>query len=325
MELLNRAGTRLAVADERPPLPDWLPCRFVNDRPSGTSAKFDCVLDGGQVVKVKYNNNPEIQAEAAATRLLRRLGFPADGVDIVPTVRCHGCPRYPFLTLQLLTLASAGHMIGEHGYADRYTDFHRVAVERRFPAPAIETADAEGWAWYELAGSTAPRADVDALRLLAVFLTHWDNKASNQRLVCLDSPTPAGLPGQTCEKPLAMIQDLGATFGPSKVNLDKWRDLPVWANPATCEVTMHNLPYRGATFPDARISEAGRALLAGELARLNEADVRSLFADARFPEYQASTDDDRDLDVWTSAFMERARQIIEAGPCPAAGESTPSQ
>ena len=32
------------------------------------------------------------------------------------------------------------------------------------------------------------RADLDALRLLARVLAHWDNKSENQRLVCLDGP-----------------------------------------------------------------------------------------------------------------------------------------
>src|SRR5206468_4506725 len=57
-----------------------------------------------------------------------------------------------------------------------------------------------GWAWWELKDSEAPRADLDALRLLAVFLAHWDNKAGNQRLVCLD-PAPR-VPDQPCAQPV---------------------------------------------------------------------------------------------------------------------------
>src|SRR5206468_2484471 len=52
-------------------------CRFLNDPLSGTTAKFNCVLNGGVVIKVKYGRNPEIQGEVAGTRLLRTLGFPA--------------------------------------------------------------------------------------------------------------------------------------------------------------------------------------------------------------------------------------------------------
>jgi len=72
-----------------------LTCRYLADEPSGTSAKFDCVLDGGEIVKAKYSRNPEIHAEAAAARLLASLGYPADEVQIVPRVRCYGCPRFP--------------------------------------------------------------------------------------------------------------------------------------------------------------------------------------------------------------------------------------
>ena len=287
-----------------------LTCRYLAEEPSGTSAKFNCVLDGGEIIKVKYGRNSEIHAEAAATRLLASLGYPADNVRIVPRVRCYGCPRFPFLTTQLLSIARMPTLIGPHGYDERYTDFEWPAVERRFGAAAIETPTTEGWAWFELKSSQAPRADLDALRLLAVLLTLWDNKSENQRLVCLDD-VPAQ-PDQTCAQPLLMIQDLGATFGPTKVNIAAWRDMPVWADRRTCTVSMKPLPYRGATFPDARISEAGRAQLAQALSTLSRDQIEALFTDAHFPEFQSGTDDLRDLHAWVSAFEHRVRQIATA-------------
>jgi hypothetical protein len=288
-------------------------CRFLHDQPSGTSAKFDCVLDGGEVIKVKYGRNSEIHAEAAATHLLAALGFAADHVRIVPLVRCYGCPRFPFFTTQLLSLARVPDLLAPHGYDDAYTDFEWVAVEQKFPAPPIETDATQGWAWFELKASQAPRADLDAFRLVAVFLAHWDNKSVNQRLVCLDE-LPAA-PDQRCSHPLLMMQDLGATFGPTKVNLAAWRDLPIWADRQGCIASMRALPYHGATFPDVRISEAGRMQLARQLSLLSSDAVRSLFTDARFPEYQSGTDDERDLQAWMGAFRHRVDQIVNAGPC----------
>jgi hypothetical protein len=293
-------------------------CRFLADAVTGTSAKFECVLDGGEVIKVKYGRNAEIHAEAAATRLLALLGYPADRVAIAPRLRCHGCPRFPFLTMKLLSLASAAGILSPYGYEGRYTDFEWVAVERRFPAPAIETSDVAGWAWWELKDSLAPRAEIDALRLLAVFLAHWDNKADNQRLVCVD-PAPSAAGG--CTRALLMIQDVGATFGPAKVNLAGWRDLPIWTDANACVVSMRHLPSHGATFPDARISEEGRLLLSQRLARLSDADVRTMFAEARFPQFYAATAERRDLDAWTAAFRSRVDQIANAGPCPSVAPS----
>lgn len=316
-DAFRRAAVRLDPADAVmfEALPEGvLPCRFVRDAPSGTSAKFDCVLEGGQLVKVKYGRNPEIQAEVAGTQLLRTAGFAADDVTIVPRVRCYGCPRFPFLTMQLLTLTRTMNLLGPHGYEEGYTDFEWAGVERKFPATSIESDTQEGWAWYELKASQAPRADVDALRLMAVFLAHWDNKSTNQRLVCLDQPST---PQQPCARPLLMIQDLGATFGPTKANLARWRDLPVWADRHTCRVSMHALPYMGATFNDVEISEEGRLQIAQRLAALDEKAIRALFADARFPQFYSGTDDTRDLDLWTAAFRSRVDQIVTRGPCPA--------
>jgi len=290
-------------------------CRFLGSPPTGTSAKFDCVFDGGEVVKVKYGRNPEIHAEAAATTLLQLLGYPADTVTIVPRLRCYGCPRFPFIAMHLRQ--ALGLRLESDDDDQGYTDFEWVSVERKFPAHEIETEAEKGWSWWELDGSDAPRADVDALRLTAVFLAHWDNKDVNQRLVCLDGPPPG--PDADCQRPLALIQDLGATFGPSKVNLARWRALPIWSDRQRCTVSMAALPFRGASFSDAQISEAGRAKLASRLAAIPDAAVARLFSTARFPQFQVGTDDEGDIEAWVAAFRHRADQIVSAR-CPAAPE-----
>jgi hypothetical protein len=319
-DALRRAAVRIA-SPERVVLPPItlgaadalagpLPtCRFLPEPVTGTTAKFHCVFDGGDVVKVKYGRNPEIHAEAASTRLLAALGFASDFVAIVPRLRCYGCPRLPFETLLLSAWLPVKPGADDAGY----TDFEWVAVERKLPAAAIETADAKGWAWWELKGSAAPPADVDALRLTAAFLAHWDNKAENQRLVCLDDGPP-GADGR-CRRPLAMIQDLGATFGPYKVNLTAWRDAPMWGDARQCILSMHALPYRGATFPDVQISEAGRRQVVRQLSMLTDDDLRRLFSDARFPQFYSGTDDRRDVDAWSRAFRARVDRLRTAGPC----------
>ena len=72
-------------------------CRYLDGPARGTTAKFDCVLADGEVVKVKYGHTGEIQAEIAASRLLTALGFGADRMYLVPRLRCYGCVRTPVL------------------------------------------------------------------------------------------------------------------------------------------------------------------------------------------------------------------------------------
>jgi hypothetical protein len=294
-----------------------LTCRFIARYPSGTSAKFDCVLAGGEIVKVKYGRNPEVAAEVAATRLLSALGFAADRMTLAHTVRCHGCPRYPFFAMRLLQFTGTYSFYPAHGVENGYSEFTWAAIERKFDAAAIETPETEGWAWWELPNiddaADPARVDRDALRLAAVFLAHWDNKAENQRLVCLDPP---GETDTRCDRPLLMLQDLGATFGPAKANLTRWRSMPVWEDRAACTVSMKALPYHGGTFPDAQITEAARLRVAGQLDAFAEADIAGLFAAARFPQHYSGTDDDRDLAAWVAAFRGRVEQIRAAGPCP---------
>jgi hypothetical protein len=282
-------------------------CKYKPDEVTGTTPKFECELANGPKLKVKYGWTSEIPSEAAATRLLNALGFGADRVSRVATVRCYGCPFQPFHTRALT------EMLGLDGYFDRridylsYRDFHDVSVERNFDGEPIEAGKERGWSFHELdkidpSRGGASRAEIDALRLMAMFLHHWDNKASNQRLVCANWKTP------DCAHPLVMIQDLGSEFGPKKVNLDNWRSKPVWHDAATCMVSMKGMPYDGGTFEDAAISEGGRRLLAERLRQLSVAQIQALFTAAGF----------EDVPNWTAAFQHRVRQIVDRAPCPAA-------
>jgi hypothetical protein len=202
---------------------------------------------------------------------------------------------------------------------DAYVDFEWVSAERRLEAPAINgPAGKGGWAFHELdkidpAQGGASRAQVDALRLLAVFLHHWDNKPENQRLVCLAAP--GARPGP-CPEPFALLQDVGSTFGPHKVNFAHWSERPVWGDPATCELTMKDLPAGGATFTDIRITEGGRRFLAERLGRLSEPQIRGLFTGARFGEFAPLFRSGADVGAWVRAFQHKVREIAERPPCP---------
>ena len=113
-----------------------------------------------------------------------------------------------------------------------------------------------------------------------MFLAHWDNKADNQRLVCQAPFDPEK--GETCAQPFLLLQDVGSTFGPSKVDLDAWKKSPIWEDRATCLTSMQELPYDGATYGEARISEEGRRFLADMLAKLSDRQLTDLFTSSRF-------------------------------------------
>jgi len=277
-------------------------CRYLREPSHGTTTKFTCVLASGEPIKVKYGFTHEKEAEIAASRLLTRLGFLADDMFRVPRVRCYGCPRRPF---EMSWAADRLHIeLTDFTASDRYVDFDDVAVERRFPARSIESSNAEGWAWYEFQTVDAADgrvAERDGLKLAAMLLAHWDNKAENQRLVCLDD----GNDSTRCRQPAAMIHDLGSTFGPHKVDVDAWKEVPIWKDARACTVTMHQLPYGGGTFPDAHISEQGRQLLLHELEAISEAEAREWLAAAGFD----------DPARFATVFLEKVRQIRDGGPC----------
>jgi hypothetical protein len=288
--------------------PELVTCRFLPTAPTGTTTKFDCELPNGEKVKVKYGWTKEIQAEIAATRLLDALGFGADRMSMVKTVRCFGCVVAPFhvrVAMHKLRLLDA---FDNHLEYDHSIDFPNAAIERKLDGETVEAGDLKGWSFDELAridaargGST--RAEIDALRLMAMFLNHWDNKTQNQRLICVGSESA------DCAHPLAMIQDAGSTFGPHKLDLEAWSRSPLWSDAKTCTISMKHLPYNGATFVDVRISEEGRRLLGERLKPLSATQIERLFTAAGF----------EDVPQWVAAFQARARQVWDRDAC--AGES----
>jgi hypothetical protein len=315
-----RVRVSQARFDDDPRQPKQIACTFLITELGGTAPKFDCRLDSGERIRIKYGRSPEIPSEVASARLLHALGFGADEVLLVEQVRCYGCPAEPFLTMKGLGIAGAEELYAKVQDTKQFKDFEWAAVERKHYGRPIETEDLEGWAFFELdlidpKKGGAPRAHVDALRLLAVLMAHWDNKSENQRLVCLserDWPD-----GGRCSRPFAMLQDVGAAFGPRKIDLPEWEKVPVWDDRKACKTSMDGLPYHGATFKPVTISEAGRMHLASLLGQLSDAQIEALFRGARFDQskglvgFRATP-----LPEWVRVFKGKVREIIDGPPCP---------
>ena len=327
-DLRRQALTRASVwprASQSPgqPFPSEplheLSCRFVVTTVGGTTPKFNCVLDSGESIRVKYGNAAEIPSEAAATWLVRSLGLPSDTITLVERLRCLGCPAEPYTTLKTVGAARVGTLFTRAVDYGRYRDFDWVAIERKFDARPIETPTVQGWSFHELdqvdeTQGGAPRAHVDALRLLAAFLAHWDNKSDNQRLVCVSG---TWVDGQPCPEPLLMLQDLGAAFGPRKVDLDGWSSTGIWGDRASCLLSMRGMPYDGASFVDVRIGEAGRQRLLARLRQMTDSDIRELFTRARFDRRRGLFSEVHPVDDWVRVFKMRVAMISDGPPCPA--------
>jgi hypothetical protein len=283
---------------------EQITCDYVDRKPDGGTRKFFCAVAPGDEVKIKYGQtNGEVRAEVAATRLLWALGFPADAMYPVRVV-CRGCPADPF------------HRKGAR--AERV--FEVAAAERKFPGKAIAVDGVDGWSWLELgrvdeAAGGAPRAQRDALELLAVVLQHTDSKPEQQRLTCEDQRKESERTG-LCQQPMMMISDLGQTFGGANVfnrdelsgmNFDRWSRAKVWKDPKHC---VANLPrsFTG-TLENPRVSEPGRRFLAGLLVQLSDDQLSDLFeiahAESRTVHARAAS-----VAQWVDAFKKKRAEIV---------------
>jgi hypothetical protein len=291
-------------------------CDYVDKKMSGRSPKFTCVIPPDDEVKVKYGrNNGEVFAEVAASRLLWALGFFADRMYPVRVV-CRGCPP-------------------------RITDTELATIQRKIGRD-IETAPGSGWGWPELdlvdpPSSGAPRAQRDALKLLAAFLQHTDSKPEQQRLICMSKDQKSEDHGkgenqedQKGQEPcngtvVMMVHDLGLTFGHatlfnrgpvSSANLDEWSAASVWKDPARC---VGNLKQSfSGTLNNPPISEEGRKFLADLLKQLSDAQLHQLFEVSRFPKRLPAApgvSDSVTIDRWVDVFKKKRLEVVN-NACP---------
>lgn len=173
----------------------------------------------------------------------------------------------------------------------------------------------------------APLAHREALKLLAVFLQHGDNKREQQRLVCPPGQVRRGPRGERCERPFLIVSDLGGTFGRSgtlsgegaKLHFRRWSTTPVFRDPDACIGELDALMKGDLQHP--RIREAGRRFLSERLALLSDRQIRDLFTAAR-AEQRGSTIEEGGVerpvtvDDWVEAFKWKRQQIAERR-CPA--------
>jgi hypothetical protein len=288
-------------------------CRYVKKEMAGKSPKFTCVIPPDDELKVKFGrDNGEVYAEVAATRLFWALGFPVDRMYPV-RVLCDGCPPGP----AAVRSADGPGLL-----------FDPASIERKFKGRALEIEPDSGWSWADLdkvdeaAGGASP-AQRDALKLLAVFVQHTDNKPQQQRLVCVDDKSEHD--EGVCDHTVMMVNDLGQTFGRSNlfnrdalgsVNLERWAAAHVWSSNADRAACVGDLPTsQTGSLDNPRIGEAGRRFLSDLLMQLSDAQLRDLFAVSRFPERVDRAVKPATVDDWVAAFKKK-RDEIASRTCP---------
>ena len=295
---------------------------YPDKRLSGVTPKFECALQPGgkDIVKVKYGeDNGEVYAEVASSRLFWALGFSVDRMYPV-SVLCRDCPVDPFKESK-----DEWHL--GRSFNGKTRLFDMAVIERDVQGEKVEVPGYEGWAWPELEfvdeeSGGASRAQVDALKLLAVFVQHVDNKPEQQAIVCADARERRDRAGNaTCASPVLVVKDLGSTFAGAriiayqKMKLDSWRDVPIWRDPETCQGDLTRSIIGNLENPV--ISEAGRRFLATRLSMLSDRQLHDLFTAARV-ERRGDTTRDADgprrpvtVADWVGAFKEKREQIVK--------------
>ena len=83
----------------------------------------------------------------------------------------------------------------------------------------------------------------------------------------------------------------------------------------SCRVSMKALPFKGATFPDGQISEEGRQLALKLLRQVTPPQLNTLFEASGVTAFPHIAAIGKDPQNWTNAFLDKVKQIEDAGPC----------
>ena len=289
---------------------------------AGATPKFKCrLMDSGEIVRVKFSRR-ETYAEVAGTRLLWSLGFFADEVFPVK-LRCYGCPAM-----------DPSKPEGQERMERLISD---AIIERNFPGKELEQFPDQGWRWSELRyvdpiPGGASLAEVDAFKLLAVFIQHGDSKPPQQRLGCYSQDLVWQNGHPICRRPVLMMQDLGATFGMSTNRIGGfsamyykgWERMKIWDTAKEEQVLKETgarkcfgqlrSPFKnGLISPE--IHEEGRQLLVSLLNRLSDQQIRELFQAARIDMAEEIVIKNGKsvpvtIEDWVAAFKEKRAQIM---------------
>ena len=295
-------------------------CRYVPKAIKATTPKFDCELPNGDVIKVKYGRTPERPGEAAATRLLAALGFGADHVTILPKIRCHGCPPFPFQMRRFAELFYAESLLERVTNPKAEREFTWVAAERKMDGRAIEVGLHEGWDWRELplvdpAKGGATRAELDALRLTAIHAgplgqqgqqpaAALRGRAGRRRSVRAVPHARADSSGRG--------RDVRADEGRARTSGPPCRSGPTkgaaWSACSRCRTTAAiSRRFRSPRAAGRCLPDSSRSCRNRSFARCSSRRDFRIRPPAVAP---------GDVTAWVRTFQEKVRQIAQRPPCP---------
>jgi hypothetical protein len=250
-------------------------------------------------IKVKYewskgfrlDQNMEVFAEVVGTRLLWALGFGADQMFAVETVLCYGCTEDPFYDRRIDPTSLEVPRVFFGAAIERKLEGKEVIFENSprvpprsygppsknfsYQPPSPKQYPLEGWGFSESMDllplnteqSRQEKIHRDALRLLAVFMDHDDNKPENNRMLCTGTLDETS--GLCAGEVRLIVQDLGAILGDKvSITLKKprftlaWGERNLWKNPKACigniGISAISRDF-GMMYP--QISEEGRQFL----------------------------------------------------------------
>lgn len=302
---------------------------YLLDRNNQKIPRADGSFEKGEELKVKYfeggtpqgahfegartignSRQSEGFTETAATRVFWALGLPADQMYNVARVNCFGCSGDPFHQQAATPGATA--------------TFYDASIEIKYDGKKI----ADSWSWKAVTSNHYPlwpartRIEFEQLVLAAQLIAYHNDLGFQNRLSCRAGAMDKV--SKKCSEPVALINDIGSTFGGAKVGiagLNPRGSLRHYAKTSSGDM--------GKVFVDGRCGlryplggmrsvtpEAVREFQR-RLAGLSRDNVRAIFRAAKFGRMEQDIlshygSEDVVIETWTHEFMARADDIVRS-------------
>lgn len=157
------------------------------------------------IMKVRYwdrsARNVEGFTSSAASRVLWALGVPAHTNIMTEKIVCFGCDKSPF-------------RVQKQALKGVVNEFPHASIEIKFKGDRLYSPTEDAWKWAELnalhARSSAEiKNEIEVLALAAQFIGAVGETTMQNALVCQKFKKDS----EECESVIAMIHDIGASFG----------------------------------------------------------------------------------------------------------------
>lgn len=267
------------------------------------------------ILKVRYHNgdarNLENYTSTAATKILNVLGIPAHTYIMTNQIICFGCSNDPFKNKQK-DLSFDGSQFSKVSFKD-------AALEFKYDADRIFAPSEDAWNWRHVKDminqniwSNEIKIEAEVLALASHFLGYVSEGHDQNALICKAEDSSDS---SVCESTLAMIHDVGASFGNRKEfswdgsrprgNIRAYERARIF-DMGTCKF---DYSTSKGDLPRSSISKAAKEEFLRRAQKLDQKTLEIIFATSHMGNIKNSGSNKNIIERWAKSILSKIDEV----------------